>query len=61
VKLVFKPEMKDVIYHVKEGMLSVKPANGVQNLLQLVKCGKKLNLNLKLLTNFNSFKFNIGF
>lgn len=48
-------EMKVVIFLAKVGMLFVKLANGVQNLLLLVKSGKKLNSSLKLLTNYKKF------
>jgi hypothetical protein len=47
-KLVYKLETKDVIFHVKVEMLSVKLANGALNLQLLVKFGKKLSLNSKL-------------
>ena len=40
-KRACKLETKDVIFHVKVEMLFVKHANGHQNLLQLVKYGKK--------------------
>ena len=45
--------MKGVILLVKVEMLSVLLANGVLNQLLHVKFGKKLNLNLILLINYN--------